>query len=195
MHGFAHVVASILTYAWASGLVAKCQRVVSLFRHSHTARERLSAKAQALQITSGLVSADTTRTSVQLITSVQRMLQSVAALRPALTQARLQKQIGLYDEAEVCRSHLSSPSCQRRSRRKALPTSARLWQRRCTARHSGATSSCSTPCWRPSAPLSWPCRRTTPRSPTRPATGCTWARSCSGRSLGCPLVRAPPSFH
>jgi hypothetical protein len=95
MHGFAHVVGSILTHAWASGLVAKCQRVVAFFRHSRRARERLSAKAKALQIDSGLVSSTTTRTSVQLITSVQRMLQSVAELRPALTQARLQKHIKL----------------------------------------------------------------------------------------------------
>ena len=90
MQGFAGVVGSILSHAWASGLVAMCQRVVTCFRNSHRARKRLSAKAKALGIDSGLVSSSTTR-----FTSVPLMLQSVATLRPALEQARLQKQICL----------------------------------------------------------------------------------------------------
>ena len=90
MQGFAGVVGSILSHAWASGLVALCQRVVTGFRDSHPARERLSAKAEALGINSGLVPSNMTR-----LTSVPLMLQSVAKLRPALTQVRSQKQIEL----------------------------------------------------------------------------------------------------
>ena len=92
MQGFAGVVGSILSHAWASGLVALCQRVVTCFRDSHPARERLSAKAKALGIDSGLVSSNTTR-----FTSVPLMLQSVAELCPALVQARSQKQVKLDD--------------------------------------------------------------------------------------------------
>lgn len=99
MHGFALLVGSILSHAWASGLVARCQRIVTFFRHSNRMRELLSVKAKALQINSGLVSSNTTR-----FTSVQLMLQSVAKLRSPLMQARFQKQI-ILDEAESCCSH------------------------------------------------------------------------------------------
>ena len=86
LHGFALLVVSILSHAWASRVVAQCQRIVTFFRDSNRMRELLSVKAEALQINSGLVSANTTR-----LTSVQLMLESVAKLRSPLKQARFQK--------------------------------------------------------------------------------------------------------
>ena len=85
-HGFALLVVSILSHAWASRLrIARCQRVVTFFHHSSRLRELLSVKAKTLQINSGLVSSNTTR-----FTSVQLMLQPVAELRSPQMQARFQ---------------------------------------------------------------------------------------------------------
>lgn len=79
MHAFSLVIGSILGHPWAKDLVSKAQQIVTYFRSSHRPLALLHQEAKAMGITTGPVSANTTR-----FTSVHACLDSLRKLEDPL---------------------------------------------------------------------------------------------------------------
>jgi hypothetical protein len=75
------VLKSFLTHPWAKGLLIRAQQVVTYFRASHAPLAALRAAAEALGITHGLQSSNTTR-----MTSGYSCTSSVQRNAPAFTR-------------------------------------------------------------------------------------------------------------